>query len=80
MVKGSLVGSTGMDRLLDKKGRQIQVEVFKYSLWGKKTISEIKAKCWSTELMKWAKGCTAKSERGRRVNIWYIIKAAWSPP
>lgn len=32
MVKGSVVGNTGMDRLLDKKGREILVEVFRYSL------------------------------------------------
>lgn len=64
MVKGSVVGNTGMDRLLDKKGREILVEVFRYSLRGKKTSGKSRLNVWSTELMKGAKGFTAKAERG----------------
>lgn len=80
MGKGSLVGNTGMDRLWDKKkaGRVSRVEVFEYSLWGKKTISEIK----KLKLMHWI---DEVSQVYRHVwerdagKIWDIVNAAWSP-
>lgn len=50
MVKGSLVGNIGMDRLLDKK-KQILVGNFLSPLC-EKTVREMKATCWSSELMK----------------------------
>lgn len=40
------------------------MEVFEYSLRGKKTSGKSRLNVWSTELMKGAKGFTAKAERG----------------
>lgn len=51
MVKGTLVGNTGMDRLLDiLKKADSRRRVCEDSV--KQENKEIKAKCWSTELMK----------------------------